>query len=134
MVNTVPKQLISFYISVLRTLQENIGAMNDVNVSSKDAMLNARQRQGRSCHSPFYSDRVGFLESEDAVAVTCGVCRGAKIMSSYSLVQATIAMPLPDTSGEREQAASCSATRTRRSANGTISWQSCSNPHPTITR
>ena len=74
--------------------------------SSMFTLLNARLRRGRVNNSRFHGVKDWFLHSEDAVAAAGGGRQRVKTMVAYSLDQVTMAMPLPDTSGEREQAAS----------------------------
>ncbi|WP_206750876.1 hypothetical protein, partial [Halorubrum sp. GN12_10-3_MGM] len=57
-------------------------------------------------NSRFHSVKERFLRSEDAVTAAGGGRQRVKTMVPCSLDQVTMAMPLPDTSGEREQAAS----------------------------
>jgi len=68
-------------------------------------LLNARLRRDGVANPRSHGVRDRFLYSEDAVAGVSGVRRRIETMASYSLDQMTTAMPLPDTSGEGEQAA-----------------------------
>jgi len=71
-----------------------------------DALLNARLRRGGVADRQFHDAKDDFSTTEDAVAVTHNDCWWVKTMVSCSVVSVTTAMPLPDTSGERGQAAS----------------------------
>lgn len=64
--------------------------------------LITRLRRGRVTHSQFHGVGDGFSSPDDAVAVVLGACQKVMTMIFFAIVPVTAAMPLPDTSGERE--------------------------------
>jgi hypothetical protein len=73
-------------------------------LASPDPVRQVRRRQRGHGTGPL--SHVGILALQRGEDVNRGGCRMAKTMISCSVVSVTTAMPLPNTSGEREQAAS----------------------------